>query len=29
VLEGLEAGEQVVVSGYEGFKENEILRIEK
>ena len=28
VLEGLEPGEQVIVSGYEGYKNNEILILE-
>ena len=27
VIEGLEAGEKVITSGYEGFKESETLRI--
>ncbi|CCX64758.1 efflux transporter RND family MFP subunit [Prevotella sp. CAG:1058] len=29
VLEGLEPGEQVIVSGYEGYKNNEILVLEQ
>ena len=28
VLEGLEPGERVIVSGYEGYKDNEILVLE-
>ena len=28
VLEGLEPGEKVIVSGYEAYKDNEILKLQ-